>query len=179
MGKNTFLVLRLAGLAGLVGLGSLAGCATPELPAYGNFTHSAPAAMEQTLADDAVKQLAALYPPASTRLDLQQATPDAFGSRLVESLRARGYALLEFKPGTKTAAVPTTTTTTTTATATATATTTAAAAGAGKPLRYILDQFDANLYRLTVRVGDQSLTRAYAPAQSGTLRPAGAWVRKE
>lgn len=167
MPKNTFLALRLASLAGLVGLGSLAGCATPELPAYGNFTHSAPASMEQTLADDAAKQLAALYPPASTRLDLQQATPDAFGSRLVESLRARGYALLEFKPGAKTAALP------------ATATTTDRAAGAGKPLRYILDQLDANLYRLTLRVGEQSLTRAYAPAQSGTLRPAGAWVRKE
>ena len=170
MRNPTFLVLHLAGLAGLVGL---AGCATPELPAYGNFTQSAPAAMEQTLADDAVKQLAALYPPATTRLDLQQATPDAFGSRLVESLRARGYALLEFKPGSKTAAVPTT------ATATSTATATTTAAGAGKPLRYILDQLDANLYRLTVRVGDQSLTRAYAPAQSGTWRPAGAWVRKE
>jgi hypothetical protein len=166
MRNPTFLALHLAGL---VGLGSLAGCATPELPAHGNFTQSAPAAMQQTLADDAVKQLAALYPPATTRLDLQQATPDAFGSRLVESLRAKGYALLEFKPGTKTAALP----------ATATATATATAAGAGKPLRYILDQFDANLYRLTVRVGDQSLTRAYAPAQSGALRPAGAWVRKE
>jgi hypothetical protein len=168
MRNYTFLALRLAGLAGLaglVGLGSLAGCATPERSAYGNFTQSAPPAMEQTLADDAVKQLAALYPPASTRLDLQQATPDAFGSRLVESLRAKGYALLEFKPGAKTAALP--------------GTSTDRAAGAGKPLRYILDQLDANLYRLTVRVGDQSITRAYAPAQSGTLRPAGAWVRKE
>jgi hypothetical protein len=171
MRNHTFLALRLAGLAGLVGLGSLAGCATPELPAYGNFTQSAPAAMHQTLADDAAKQLAALYPPATTRLDLQQATPDAFGSRLVESLRAKGYALLEFKPGSKTAAVP--------STATATATATDRSAGAGRPLRYILDQLDANLYRLTVRVGDQSITRAYAPAQSGTLRPAGAWVRKE
>jgi hypothetical protein len=175
MRKNIFLALPLGGLAGLVGLGSLAGCATPELPAYGNFTQSAPAAMEQTLADDAAKQLAALYPPASTRLDLQQATPDTFGSRLVESLRAKGYALLEFKPGAKTAALPATAT----ATATATDRATDRTASAGKPLRYILDQFDANLYRLTVRVGDQSLTRAYAPAQSGTLRPAGAWVRKE
>jgi hypothetical protein len=168
MRNPTFLALHLAGLAGLV---SLAGCATPERSAYGNFTQSAPAAMEQTLADDAVKQLVVLYPPATTRLDLQQATPDAFGSRLVESLRAKGYALLEFKPGAKTAALP--------ATATATDRATDRTASAGKPLRYILDQFDANLYRLTVRVGDQSLTRAYAPAQSGTLRPAGAWVRKE
>ena len=173
MRKNTFLALPLAGLAGLAGLVGLVGCATPERSAYGNFTQSAPTAMEQTLADDAVKQLAALYPPATTRLDLQQATPDAFGSRLVESLRARGYALLEFKPGAKTAALPST------STSTATATATDRGAGAGKPLRYIVDQLDANLYRLTVRVGEQSITRAYLAAQGGTWRPAGAWVRKE
>ena len=172
MRKNTFLALRLAGL---VGLGGLGGCATPELSAYGNFTQSAPAAFHQAMAIDAVKQLVAVYPPAHTRLDLQQATPDAFGSRLVESLRVKGYALLEFKPGSKTAALPATAT----ATATAMATATDRAAGAGKPLRYILDQLDANLYRVTLRVGDQSLTRAYLAAQSGTLRPAGAWVRKE
>jgi hypothetical protein len=161
MRKTAFSALLLAGSV------SLFGCTTPQLSTYGNFTQSAPAAMHQTVADDVVKQLVVLYPPATTRLDLQQATPDAFGSRLVESLRIRGYALLEFKPGSKTAASPDM------------GMDTNRAAGTGKPLRYILDQFDANLYRLTVRVGDQSLTRAYAPAQGGTLRPAGAWVRKE
>jgi len=160
MRKNTFLALHLAGL---VGLGGLVGCATPELPAHGNFTQSAPAGIHQTLADDAARQLVVVYPPASTCLDLQQATPDAFGSLLVESLRAKGYALLEFKAGSKTAASPGTD----------------RAAGAGKPLRYILDQLDANLYRLTLRVGDQSLTRAYLATQSGTLHPAGVWLRKE
>ena len=163
MRKTAFLALLLGGSLGL------AGCTTTPTSAYGNFTQSAPAAVHKTVADDAVKQLAALYPPASTRLDLQQATPDAFGSRLVESLRAKGYALLEFKPGSQTAA----------SLNTVTGTATERAAGAGKPLRYILDQLDANLYRLTLQVGDQSLSRAYALAQSGTLHPAGAWVRKE
>ena len=169
MRKTAFLMLLLAGLAGL------GGCATPAPSAYGNFTQGTPAAFHQTMVHDAVKQLVALYPPANTRLDLQQPTPDVFGSQLVESLRAKGYALLEFKPGSKTAALPAT------ATATATATDRAAdrAAGAGKPLRYVLDQFDANLYRLTLQVGEQSLTRAYLAAQGGALRPAGAWVRKE
>ena len=164
MRKTAFLALRLAGLVGLVGL---FGCATPQPSGYGNFTQSVPAAMNQSLADDAVKQLAALYPPAATRLDLQQATPDAFGSLLVGSLRAKGYALLEFKPGAETAASP------------VTATATDRAAGAGQPLRYILDQLDANLYRLTLLVGNQSLSRAYLAAQNGTVHPAGAWVRKE
>jgi hypothetical protein len=159
MRKTAFLALLLAGLV------SLFGCATPQQSTYGNFTQSAPTAMHKTVANDAVKQLVVLYPPATTRLDLQQATPDAFGSLLVESLRVKGYALLEFKPGSTTAASP--------------GTGTGTAAGAGKPLRYILDQLDANLYRVTLLVGNQSLTRAYLAAQSGTLHPAGAWVRKE
>jgi hypothetical protein len=159
MRKTAFLALLLTGLV------SLFGCATPERSAYGNFTQSAPTAMHNTVANDAVKQLVVLYPPATTRLDLQQATPDAFGSLLVESLRAKGYALLEFKPGSTTAASQDTGTD--------------RAAGAGKPLRYILDQLDANLYRVTLLVGNQSLTRAYLAAHSGTLHPAGAWVRKE
>ena len=167
MRKTAFPVLRLAGLIALSGLLGLFGCATPQPSSYGNFTQSVPAAMHQTLANDAVAQLAALYPPAATRLDLQQATPDAFGSLLVGSLRAKGYALLEFKPGAETAA------------SLATATATDRAAGAGQPLRYILDQLDANLYRLTLLVGNQSLTRAYLTAQNGTVHPAGAWARKE
>jgi hypothetical protein len=147
MRKTAFLALLVVGLAG---------CATTAPSTYGNFTQSAPAAFNQTMVDDAAKQLVAVYPPASTRFDLQHATPDAFGSSLVESLRAKGYALLEFKSAA-----------------------TDATATAGKPLRYILDQAESNLYRVTLLVGNQSLTRAYSAAQNGTLYPAGAWVRKE
>ena len=74
MRKTAFLALLVVGLAG---------CATTAPSTYGNFTQSAPAAFNQTMADDAVKQLVAVYPPASTRFDLQNATPDAFGSSLV------------------------------------------------------------------------------------------------
>ena len=66
-----------------------------------------------------------------------------------------------------------------TATNVATNIATDATATAGKPLRYILDQAESNLYRVTLLVGNQSLTRAYSAAQNGTLYPAGAWVRKE
>ena len=37
---------------------------------------------------------------------------------------------------------------------------------------------DWNLYRLTLMVGNQSITRPYL-AQNGTFAPAGYWVRKE
>jgi type IV secretion system protein TrbH len=159
MRKTAFLALLVVGLAG---------CATTAPSTYGNFTQSAPAAFNQTMADDAVKQLVAVYPPASTRFDLQHATPDAFGSSLVESLRAKGYALLEFKPAAQASGASAATDAAATAPATA-----------GKPLRYILDQAESNLYRVTLLVGNQSLTRAYSAAQNGTLYPAGAWVRKE
>ena len=69
MRKTAFLALLVVGLAG---------CATTAPSTYGNFTQSAPAAFNQTMADDAAKQLVAVYPPASTRFDLQHATPAAF-----------------------------------------------------------------------------------------------------
>jgi hypothetical protein len=79
-------------------LAGLAGCASTE--PYGNFLGGphAPATLNERLAADTVKQLTVLYPPASTRFDLGQPTPDAYGSALVESLRIKGYAILEFEP---------------------------------------------------------------------------------
>lgn len=149
----------------------LAGCATGNTPTsglYGNFIRNPPAAHDQKMADDAVKLLIAIYPPARTRFDLQQATPDVFGTRLVESLRTRGYALLEFKPAPRG-----------TAASTPGANTLATPLASNLPLRYILDlDADSNLYRITLLVGNQSLTRAYM-AQNGALHPAGAWVRME
>ncbi|WP_272387480.1 hypothetical protein [Acinetobacter baumannii] len=82
-------IVSLALLALALGLG---GCATTSQ--YGNFVQSA-ALDQQKLAADAVQQLATLYAPARTRLELQQPTPDPFGQALVKSLRDKGYALLE------------------------------------------------------------------------------------
>lgn len=148
----------------LLGALVLAGCATPPAP-YGNFIGQAPAGYDRAIAEDAVRQLAAIYPPAATRFELQQATPDAFGKLLTASLRAKGYAVQEAGP---------------TSAQGATARGEASAATAAAPalqLRYVLDR-PADLYRVTLTVGDQSLTRAYL-AKNDTLRPAGAWVRKE
>ena len=141
---------------------ALSGCATTGQ--YGNFVPPTAAVDQQQLAREAVQQLAVLYPPAKTRLELQQATPDAFGQALVLTLRERGYALLEFDPAS--------------AKAQATAAS-SSASPAGLPLRYVLDQAgDSNLYRLTLLVGNQSITRPYL-VQDGSFAPAGYWVRKE
>ena len=131
---------------------ALAGCAS-TVP-YGNFATEPPAGLEERIVADTVKQLVTLYPPARTRFHLGQPTPDAYGSALVEALRARGYALVEFKEA-------------------------APATAPGLSLHYVLDAAASpNLYRVTVTVGQKSLSRAYL-AQNDRVAPAGAWVRKE
>ena len=131
---------------------ALAGCASTA--PYGNFATHPPAGLEERIAADTAKQLVALYPPARTRFHLGQPTPDAYGSALVEVLRAKGYALVEFKEAAP-ATVP------------------------GLSLHYVLDAAASpNLYRVTVTVGQKSLSRAYL-AQNDRVAPAGAWVRKE
>ena len=114
------------------------------------------------MAEDAVKQLLNLYPPASTRFDLQQTTPDTFGTTLVETMRVKGYALLESNPelpvrrSNKTQNSPT-----------------------GTSLRYILDQVNSlNLYRVTLLIDNQAMTRAYR-VQDSTVHPAGLWSHQE
>jgi len=121
-------------------------------------------ANQQQMAVDAVQQLATLYPPAKTRFELHQTTPDAFGLALANTLRERGYALLEISPDDQAKASE--------AKAPAEATT-------ALPLRYVLDQADdSNLYRLILLIGNQSITRPYLE-ENGSFEPAGYWVRKE
>lgn len=140
---------------------TLAGCASTD--PYGSFV---PATVDQQqLATDAVQQLISLYPPAKTRFELNHATPDAFGLALVASLRERGYALMEYNNLTNqvrssTPATPENT-------------------PAALPLRYVLDQAgQTNLYRLTLLIGNQSITRPYLE-ENGSFVPAGYWTRKE
>lgn len=160
---------------------ALGGCATSA--PYGNFV-APPAALDQpSLAAQAARQLAALWPPARTRFALTQPTPDAFGAALIGQLRAAGYAVQEAGPATVSGAgmgtheaAPQEAAPVETGRAVGLA---AAPATGALPLRYVLDQ-DAGtgLYRLTLWVGTQSLTRAYR-AQDRTLMAAGAWVRKQ
>lgn len=138
------------------------GCATT--PQYGNFTQQTPVTVEQKIAADAVKQLVTLHAPGKTRFMLRQPTPDAFGTALLTGLRQEGYVVLEFSPP---------------KTAPATAGSPSQNASA-VPLHYVLDQLDQaeRLYRVTLRVGTQSISRPYV-AENGTAQPAGYWARRE
>ena len=157
----------------------LAGCAT-HAP-YGNFVANPAGLNQQEIASDTVEKITELYPPAKTRLELQQPTPDAFGMALVRGLRDRGYALLELDPEAAKAQQRRATrlnesTPSTEATA---ASANQALTGSGLPLRYVFDQFTGtNMYRVTIMVGNQSLTRPYSQENGGVV-PVGYWVRKE
>jgi hypothetical protein len=148
-----------------VALASLTGCA-PTSP-YGNFVKEPVAGLDQNkIANDTLQQLVTLYSPARTQFELQQPTTDPYGHALVENLRAKGYAIQEFNSGGK-------------AVKGKKAPRRGSARTASLPLCYIFDQtVGMDLYRITVMVGDQSVTRLYVP-QDGTTVPAGYWVRKE
>ena len=47
-----------------------------------------------------------------------------------------------------------------------------------KTLSYIVDLQMTNLYRITILIGDETLSRAYV-VQNNLLYPAGSWVYKE
>lgn len=145
---------------------SLAGCAGNRPSSYGNFTTTMPQEASTRLVADSLKQLSSLYPPARTQLNVQQTAADAFGAGLVGALRAKGYAVLEFEPVPESSfwrtSVPP-----------------APASTTGVSLHYVVDQpGSTDLYRLALKVGDRTLTRAYR-AQNNTALPAGAWLRKE
>lgn len=156
---------------------ALSGCATTSPSLYGNYLAETARVNQAQLATEAVNQLIELYPPARTRFELQQPTPDVFGQSLVKGLRDSGYAVLELEP--KPAR---TTATETSAGPSATGQDPIVIAPSPShtyPLRYVVDNAgDSNLYRLTLLVGTQSLTRPYLH-QNGELLPAGYWVRKE
>ena len=156
--------LAIIALFGLLGA-AITGCASMASYEYGNFVApSAPANLNEIIVADTMKQLIMLYPPASTRFDLAQPTSDAYGAALVQSLRVNGYAVSEPIPATAAnGANPKAT----------------VSASPGLSLRYVIDApAGLNLYRVTVMVGAQSLSRAYT-AENKTVSPAGAWARKE
>lgn len=142
----------------------LAGCATTGIePGYGSFLTNAAPMTEKKAAADAAKRLEGIYPPALTKFDLRHATLDGFGTALVRELRVRGYALHEFS--TRGAADK--------------------EKASGEPnresasLAYVVDQpLDASAYRITMVIGQQSLSRLYR-THDGRVFPAGDWVWKE
>lgn len=158
--------MRMLAALLLVGIG-LAGCANRSVPAtYENFI-DVPAKFDgKVMADDVADKMVVLFPPARTSIKMRQTTLDAFGATLAAALRGKGYALAEFDPSRRTLKPE-----------------------AGAPvqpqatdniaLAYLVDQpMEAGLYRVTVLINYQSLSRLYQ-AKDGSLVPAGYWVRKE
>lgn len=130
----------------------LQGCATHD---YGNFAQQADVTTNTVMVNDSLSQLMHFFPPAKTRLVVQQDTSDRFGQSLLRALRQQGYAVQEQSESGS--PLPRNST----------------------PLAYVIDSPEgSNAYRLTLRVGKQSLTRAYAARPEG-IYPAGLWTRKE
>jgi len=137
----------------------LAGCTTNSPLHYGNYLNPSAVAYNKEIAEDSVKKLVALYPPATTRIDIKQATADDFGGKLVELLRVKGYAILEYNPATDAQSKN--------------------SANSPIDLKYIVDQVPSmSIYRATLLINEQPLSRVYT-AHNGILQPAGAWARKE
>lgn len=150
--------------ATLLGLG---GCSSPVRPdsEFGSMLPAPSAAHDAQMADDAARQLASVYPPASTRFSMRHAAQDDFGRQLTARLRAKGYALQEM----------------TTPASSPRDSSTASESGDTKstPLGYVLDSVASpRLYRITLSIGSQTISRAYVE-QNDLVHPAGAWVRKE
>lgn len=158
-------------------LASLAACASKPLP-YGNFVAASPDGFTDKVTADMVTQLVAAFPPASTRLNIQHPTADAFGIALVEGLRTKGYALQEFTPAPahKSASqadierglgeqepAPA-----------------SAKKAPGSAFSYVVDgPIDGDLYRVTMTVGTKSFSRAYALDPKRNVIAASAWTRKD
>lgn len=152
-----------------VGL-ALAGCISPA--PYGYLVNEAvPSPLLVRLAQETVTRMEDLYPPAHTRLALTHPATDPYGLALIEALRRKGYGVRESRVTRRT--------TSSTRADMQRPIEPAVSKDDGIPLRYVVDgPFEPNLYRLTVFIGNQSLSRVYRLDQQ-VIAQAGAWVRKE
>lgn len=148
----------------------LVGCISPA--PYGYLVQEAvPPQMLERLAQDTVMRMEALYPPAHTRLAVTHPATDPYGRALIETLRQNGYGVLESRVNVRT--------TSSTRADMHTPIEPVVNTDEGIPLRYVVDgPFEPRLYRLTVFIGNQSLSRVYR-VDEHVLAQAGAWVRKE
>lgn len=116
---------------------------------YGNFTQASPGVFD-LMAKDTAAQLGHVYPPAKNRLCLSQKVTDPFGMRLIDLLRKKGFGVMEKTNSSRDA-----------------------------NFFYVVDEpIPRHLYRVSVFVGGQSLSRAYG-LQNSVLVPASSWSHKE
>ena len=129
---------------------------------FGNFAN----VQSVGLVEDSVAVLKLAHPPAKTRLNLMQFVNDAFGAALVETLRRDGYAIAEYsQPAREDKLQP------------------MLARANGLDFAYIIDHLpDDSGMRVTLFVGEESLSRAYAVGGSPeepTYSPLGDWARRK
>ena len=150
-------------------IGLLAGCVSPP---YGYLVNGAVLPkMPERLAQDTVARMEALYPPAHTRLALTHPATDPYGQALIEALRRKGYGVMDYRMHTR--MIPST------RDDRPVAAQPSVSREAGLPFGYVVDgPFEPRLYRVTVYIGSQSLSRAYHMDEQA-IAQAGAWVRKE
>lgn len=132
------------------------GCRTPVKPM------DMPPAAVSGLVGDAMDVMLDAYPPAKTRLQLRREASDAFGTALVEALRANGYAVAEPAKADKSGKGE------------------QPPAGLGFDHTLALSKIDGEA-RLVLRVGAESLSRLYAIQETDdrlALVPQSAWSRK-
>ena len=125
----------------------MAGCAVTREQNI-NFAPNLTQESQQKIVNDTVKKLTELYLPAKTRLSVQ-GSKDTFGISLLQELRYQGYQIQE-------------------------QTLNSLRDPSGLQLRYILDQTD-ELYRLTIMIGTDSLSRPYTE-ENGVILPTGYWM---
>jgi len=63
---------------------------------YGNYARISDED-NMRMVDDTVRKLASLYPPASTKFQIDQPINDTYGSALIQKLRTSGYGMEESK----------------------------------------------------------------------------------
>jgi len=139
----------------------ITGCvATPTTPIRTPSFAEVTGETASKLVDEAMDALVALYPPASTEVNLWNAAPapsdagTAFGALLSRELRHAGYAMV-VSPSVD-----------------------ASRSTAGAiDLAYVVDQPAPGLYRMQLTYGGQTLTRAFV-AKGAEVMPAGAWTRR-
>lgn len=159
----------------------LAGCASTS--DYGSFVEKDSATYNQVIAGDVAGQLMQLYPPASTKFNLQHSSEDGFGAVLIQNLRVSGYAIQEnqpsklYRPGRNTNTKPSHNKKTASRTKQRLVQNKAVTSNEGTALAYVLDH-TSDVYRLSVMVDNQILTRAYRPYKD-SIYPAGSWARRQ
>ena len=125
---------------------SLSGCAFGRAPLTNVEIAAAPLDL-QAMAADAIIQLNRLYPPGGSRIGIDES--GAFGKLLEEGMRRHGYAVVGMRRGAPIDPI-------------------------ALPLRYVVDQPLPGMYRVTLHVGLQTISRGYRAA-GAKIVPTAMW----